>query len=274
MHEGGVHVYQITRTPQIVAHRGFSGCYPENTRAAIEGAIALGVDMVEVDVRLSRDRVPVVFHDANLGHVTGCPHRVDALTVGELKMLDIGRWRGNQFRHERILTLTEALEVVDKRIPINLDIKTPAAVAPVIAAVQERRMVDSVVLSGCSWTQARTVRQLEPQLHVLMNVDSLLGTVVRLCSARLALLISHLQVRFARVTGLNVSHRVAADNFIRSASARNLPVWTWTVDEPARALQLMKLGAISITSNWPDRIMSAFATVCPAGDAAKTPRCN
>lgn len=251
-------MYQVTRTPQIVAHRGFSGRYPENTRVAIEGAIALGVDMVEVDVRLSRDRVPVIFHDASLGHVANCPRRIDALTVDELKLVDIGRWRGHQFRHERILTLTEALELVDRRIPINLDIKTPAAVAPVVAAVQARKMVDSVVLSGCSWTQARTVRRLEPQLHVLMNVDSLLGTFLRLCSARLALLLSHLQVRLAQVAGLNVSHRVAADHFIRSATARNLPVWTWTVDDPARARQLVKLGAVSITSNWPDRIMAAL----------------
>lgn len=258
MHGGDVHVYQITRTPQIVAHRGFSGRYPENTRAAIEGAIALGVDMVEVDVRLSRDQAPVIFHDARLGHITTCSHRVDALTVDELKTLDIGRWRGSHFRNERILTLTEALDLVHKRIPINLDIKTPAALTSVVAAVQERKMVDGVVLSGCSWTQARRVRQLEPHLHVLMNVDSLLGTFLRLCSARLALWISHLQVRIAQVAGLNVGHRVAADHFIRSATARNLPVWTWTVDDPTRALQLVRLGAISITSNWPDRILAAL----------------
>lgn len=251
-------MYQVTRTPQIVAHRGFSGRYPENTSAAIEGAIALGVDMVEVDVRLSREGVPVIFHDARLGHITDCPHRVDALTVDELKALDIGRWRGSQFRYERILTLTEALDLVHKRIPINLDIKTPDAMAPVVSAVQARKMVDDVVLSGCSWLQAQRARRLEPHLHVLMNIDGLLGTFLRLCSARLALLISHLQMRLTQVTGLNVSHRVAADHFIRSATARNLPVWTWTVDDPARAQQLAKLGAISITSNWPDRILAAL----------------
>lgn len=251
-------MYQITRTPQIVAHRGFSGRYPENTRIAIEGAIALGVDMVEIDVRLSRDRIPVIFHDAKLGHNTPCPHRVDELTASELKMLDIGLWRGDEFLNERILTLDEALDLVHRRIPINLDIKTSAAIGSVVAAVRERKMIDDVVLSGCSWAQARRVRQLEPHLHVLMNVDGLLGTLLRLCSARLALLISRLQVRITKVTGLNVGHRMAADHFIRSAAARNLPVWTWTVDDPTRALQLVKLGAISITSNWPDRILATL----------------
>lgn len=251
-------MYQITRIPQIVAHRGFSGRYPENTRVAIEGAIALGVDMVEVDVRLSRDHTPVIFHDAKLKHITACPHRVDALTVSELKTLDIGRWRGSQFRNERILTLTELLDLARSHIPINLDIKTPTAIAPVIRAVQERRMVDNVVLSGCSWKQARYIRRLEPHLHILMNVDDLLTTFLRLCSTRLALLISHLQVRISQVTGLNVGHHIAADQFIRSATARNLPVWTWTVDDPTRALHLANLGAISITSNWPDRLLAVM----------------
>ena len=61
-----------------------------------------------------------------------------------------------------------------------------------------------------------------------------------------------------RATGLNIGHYVAADRFIRDAAAHNLPIWTWTVDDPGRARQLAALGAISITSNWPDRIRAAL----------------
>jgi glycerophosphoryl diester phosphodiesterase len=57
---------------------------------------------------------------------------------------------------------------------------------------------------------------------------------------------------------LNIGHYVAADRFIRDATAHNLPIWTWTVDDPGRARQLAALGAISITSNWPDRIRAAL----------------
>ena len=82
-------MYQVSRKPQVIAHRGFSGAYPENTRCALLGAIALGVGMVEVDVRLSRDRVPVIYHSATLTPITACPRRLDELTVCELK---IGPW--------------------------------------------------------------------------------------------------------------------------------------------------------------------------------------
>ena len=251
-------MYRVDRKPQVIAHRGFSGAYPENTRSAILGAIALGVDMVEVDVRLSHDRVPVICHNASLTSITACPRRLAELTVRELKELDVGRWRGEEFRGERILTLAEALDLVQNRMPINLDVKIPAAIAPIVAAVQARRMVDEVVLSGCSWTHARIVRRLEPQLHVLMNVDGHLRTLLRLCCTRLALLLSWLQVRSAQAAGLNIGHHVAADRFIADATAQNLPIWTWTVDDPKRALHLAKLGAISLTSNWPNRILAAL----------------
>lgn len=251
-------MYSMKRKPQVIAHRGFSGAYPENTRSAICAAMALGVDMVEVDVRLSRDRVPVIFHSAVLTPITPCIRRVDDLTVTDLKALDVGLWRGEEFRGEQILTLAEVLDLVQKRIPVNLDIKVPAAIAPVVAAVQARQMFDEVVLSGCTWTQARTVRRLEPSLHVLMNVDGCLRTLFRLFSSRLAFLVSWLQARHARAAGLNIGHQLAADRFIRAAAVRNLPIWTWTVDDPRRARQLAELGATSITSNCPDRILAAL----------------
>lgn len=251
-------MYRVERKPQVIAHRGYSGAYPENTLGAINGAIDLGVDMVELDVRLSRDCVPVIFHNSLLMPITSCPRRVEELTVCELKTLDVGIWRGEIFRGEQIPTLDEVLALTQGRIPVNLDIKTPAAIGPVIARVQALRMLDEVVLSGCTWAHARRVRQLEPGLHVLMNVDGLLRTVLRILSARLALLLSQLQARTAQPMGLNIGHHYAAERFIRDAAAHDLPIWTWTVDEPRRAQQLAQLGAISITSNWPDRIMLAL----------------
>lgn len=248
-------MYRVERKPQVIAHRGFSGAYPENTISAIKGAINLGVDMVELDVRLSRDCVPVIFHNSSLMAITSCPHRVEGLTVSELKTLDVGLWCGETFRGEQIPTLDEVLALTRGRIPVNLDIKTPAAIVPVIASVQAHRMLDEVVLSGCTWAHARKVRQLEPGLHVLMNVDGLLRTLLRILSARLALFLSLLQARSAQPMGLNIGHHYAAERFIRDAAACNLPVWTWTVDEPARAQHLATLGAVSITSNRPDRIM-------------------
>lgn len=251
-------MYKLRRHPQVIAHRGYSGAYPENTRSAILGAIEIGADMVEIDVRMSRDGVPVVFHDSMLALNPRASRRIDEFTAAELKSLNIERVKGPHFRGERILTLDEALAIVQNRIPINLDIKTPQALGPTIRHVQARHMVDETVLSGCSGAHVRRVRQQEPQLHVLMNVDDHLRTLLRVFSTRLALLIFRMQAYILQPAGLNVSHRFAADPFIRGATARNLSVWTWTVDDPLRALELADLGAVSITSNRPDRILAAF----------------
>ena len=88
---------------QLIAHRGNSGPSPENTRLAIEQAIALGVDMVEVDVHLSRDGVPVLVHYPTLEQTTNGNGRVHDHTLAELKQLDAGSWKGDRFAGEPIL---------------------------------------------------------------------------------------------------------------------------------------------------------------------------
>lgn len=216
----------------------------------------LHVDMIEVDVRLSRDKVPVLWHNDSLARIGESQRRVSELGLSELQQLDVGAWKDRRFRGERMLTLAEALDMTKDRVPLNLDIKTPEAMAPVIALVRERRMLEQVVVSGCSWQQVRELRTLDPHLHVLINVDGRLQTLLRLFSAQFAVLLSWFQAHTAQAVGLNISHRLAANKFIQHAAARDLPVWTWTVDDLERARELAALGVASITSNWPNRILA------------------
>ncbi|MBW7886681.1 MAG: glycerophosphodiester phosphodiesterase, partial [Caldilineaceae bacterium] len=125
-------MYRISEYPQLIAHRGYSGPYPENTRVAIEAAMRLGVDMVEVDVRITRDGVPVLLHNVTLDETTNGRGRVDAHRFDELHGYDAGAWKGPEFRGERLLSLRETFLMTRDRMPLNLDIKTPAAIAPVI----------------------------------------------------------------------------------------------------------------------------------------------
>ncbi|MBS7618882.1 glycerophosphodiester phosphodiesterase, partial [Candidatus Bathyarchaeota archaeon] len=75
----------------VVAHRGASGYEPENTIKAIEKAIDMNADAVEVDVRLSKDGVPVVIHDETLNRTTNGSGRVDSYTSEQLKNFDAGK---------------------------------------------------------------------------------------------------------------------------------------------------------------------------------------
>ena len=80
--------------PLVIAHRGASLRAPENTLAAFHQAIHDGADAVELDVRLSRDGVPVVLHDASLERTTGVAAQVADVTLDQLRRLDAGAWFG------------------------------------------------------------------------------------------------------------------------------------------------------------------------------------
>jgi glycerophosphoryl diester phosphodiesterase len=76
--------------PALIAHRGYPQCYPENTLAGIEAAIAHGARHVEVDVQLSADGVPVIFHDDKLKRLCGITGRITALPLAEVRGLSVG----------------------------------------------------------------------------------------------------------------------------------------------------------------------------------------
>jgi glycerophosphoryl diester phosphodiesterase len=107
----------------ILGHRGAASVAPENTLASFERALKDGADGVELDVTLSSDGVPVVFHDDNLERVTGVPGFVWSKSLLELKRLDAGEWFGDGFKGERIPTLVEALDLAAPRGWVNVEIK-------------------------------------------------------------------------------------------------------------------------------------------------------
>ena len=94
---------------QLIAHRGYARHYPENTIVAVDAAVDAGATFIEVDVQLSKDAVPVLFHDRTLKRLCGVDSAVHSLTLTELKQLhpsDTGRF-GDRFRDIEIATLAE-----------------------------------------------------------------------------------------------------------------------------------------------------------------------
>ena len=109
--------------PLIVAHRGSSAHAPENTLAAFRRAIEDGADAIELDVRLSKDREVVVFHDSRLERrSSGSGHLRDA-TLNDLKKLRVGRSVDKRFVHERIPTLSEVFDLCIGKVGLNIEIK-------------------------------------------------------------------------------------------------------------------------------------------------------
>jgi len=117
---------QAYTSPWIVAHRGYSAKFPENTLAAFKAAMDCGVPMIELDVTLSRDRKLIVIHDDNLERTTDGHGSVSQYTLAELKQLDAGGWFHSRFSGERLPELTEVFDLVAGKIFINIEIKPEA----------------------------------------------------------------------------------------------------------------------------------------------------
>ena len=102
--------------PQLIAHRGYSEYYPENTLVGLEAALSAGADCIEFDVQFSKDGVPVVIHDNELKRTTGVDGFVNQVPAAQLEGIYAGEVLrfGDQFENEPIPTLTAVLKLLDE----------------------------------------------------------------------------------------------------------------------------------------------------------------
>jgi glycerophosphoryl diester phosphodiesterase len=153
---------QKFKPPWFIAHRGYRAKYPENTLVAFQAALDAGVQMIELDVVLSRDRKLVVIHDATLERTTNGEGAVSDHTLEQLKQLDAGGWFHPRFAGERLPELSEVLDLADGQVWINIEIK-PHAYEPhhppdaverqIVELICRRRITDHVLISSfvVSW---------------------------------------------------------------------------------------------------------------------------
>ena len=107
----------------VAAHRGWSSAYPENTMEAFRAALALDVDQIETDVRITKDGELVLIHDATVDRTTNGTGRVDEMTLAELQSLCADNQKGEPFQNCRIPLFTDLLELVKEHPTITLDIE-------------------------------------------------------------------------------------------------------------------------------------------------------
>lgn len=108
---------------KIIAHKGASGVAPENTLASFQAALDIGVDIIELDVRQTKDEEIIVFHDKFLDRTTNGTGNVHEYNLEQLKQLDAGSWFSSKFSDQKIPTLKEVLDLVDGRCQVLIEIK-------------------------------------------------------------------------------------------------------------------------------------------------------
>ena len=218
--------------PLVIAHRGASAEAPENTLAAFDRALALGVDGIELDVRLTRDGVPVVHHDATLSRLAGRRARIDRLTQAELQA---ARGRG-----EPIPSLEEVLRHTRGRAIVQIEIKEGVPVAPVVRAVVEARAAGAVILASFDAALVEAARRHAPRLPRMLISPG--GTAAGLIAAAAAL----------DAAGVSLDHRaIRSPALVEALQAARRRVWCWTVNDATAMLRLASWGVDAILSDNP-----------------------
>jgi glycerophosphoryl diester phosphodiesterase len=155
----------IVAQPLIIAHRGASAEKPENTLAAFRRALALRVDGIELDVHVTRDGVPVVFHDDRLKRLTGVKGRLTDFTWPELARL---RVRGS----EPIPRLVDVLRLTRGRAVVQIELKAGVPVAPVLRAVKTARALSWVIFASFDIALVRQAGELAPKVPRMLISES------------------------------------------------------------------------------------------------------
>lgn len=218
-----------------IGHRGAMGYEPENTLRSFKKALDIGVDMVELDVHLCQSGELVVIHDETLEGTTNGSGAVADKTLDELKALDAGQG-------EQISTLEEVLELIDKKIKVNIELKGLATAEPVVKIInkyiKEKGWAnDYFLVSSFIDQELRDFYALNKEIHLgILNSDNI----------DLSQEINAYSINFAK-------EKINQD-IVKKMHDLGLKVLVYTVNEKDDIKKIIDLKVDGIFSNYPDRI--------------------
>lgn len=259
--------------PLVYAHRGGSALRPENTIASFDHGLSLGADGLEFDVRLSRDGVVVVHHDATLERTTNGRGSLASCSAEELGHVDAGHWftpvdknraKGSDaasYPYRGQGHSVPRLQQVLSRYPgvpliIELKVNDPELARRTIQEIRAAKAIDRVAIGSFGWRVLRAVRAIEPGIPTGASREEV----------RLALYRSWVRwplgneaYREFQVPEKSGPTRVVSRNFIKHAHRAGLPVKVWTVNDPADMQRLLEWGVDALISDRPDLAVSAVS---------------
>lgn len=223
----------------ITAHRGSAFQAPENTLSAIEQAIRDGADYIEIDVQITADGVPVLWHDSDMKRVFGLKERISEVTYDDIRNRDAGSWFDDAFGNERVATLAQAIESVRGRAGLFVDLKpdrnTPNLTRAVVELLQNKDFVEGTVVAAADWTTLQEVRRLEPELKTALLAQFVIGP---------------LWEDNYDILGLRMNRATPAA--VARAHRDGNELHVWTVNQPVAMSRFVDMGVDNIITDRPD----------------------
>lgn len=240
--------------PRIIGHRGARATAPENTLAGIRQAKREGADWVEFDVKLTADGQAILMHDATLERTTDGRGEVRRTSLAEIRKLDAGIKKGPAWKGEKVPTLVEALALMaELGMGFNLEIKPcpgrEAETARVaLADLAQHWPADRPVPVISSFKLEALVAAREAAPHLP------LGYLAEKLPADWTADMTRLGCRTVHPCWNGLTRAQIA-----AAKAAGYPLLVWTVNDPARARELVAWGVDSLITDAPSAIAAALA---------------
>lgn len=228
----------------IIGHRGARGYEPENTLRSFARAIDMGVDMIELDVHVIKTGELVVMHDAKVDRTTNGKGYIRDMTFEQLRKLDAGNG-------EKVPTLAEVCELVDRRVPVNIELKVPGTAGPtaqLIAQFMQEHgwQPDDFLVSSFNHHELRAFHQLLPDIRIGAEIDG----------------IPLDYATFGEELGcysINIGHEFITQEYIDDTHRRGLKMLVWTVNDTDEVTEFEAMGVDGIFSDIPDVTRAALA---------------
>ena len=237
-----------SKSPWIIAHRGFRAKYPENTLIAFQAALDAGVTMIELDVTHTRDGKLVVMHDNTLDRTTNGRGPIIEYSLKEVKKLDAGSWFNPIFANQHVPQLEEVLDLINGRVLINIEIKPHTDAVPnpsnsierqVVELINRRKIQDKVLISSFGKNILEKIASLEsPPALALISRDPADSSTLAFC-------------RRLKIFSWHPSPVILTSNQVEAMHAEGLKVFPYNVDTPEQFKQMFDMHVDGLISNDP-----------------------
>ncbi|MDF2960840.1 MAG: glycerophosphodiester phosphodiesterase [Paenibacillus sp.] len=240
-------IERLQNNPSLIVagHRGFKSAYPENTLLAFQAALELGVDMLEFDLRFSKDKVVVVIHDETLERTTNGSGHVRDYSLSELKQLDAGGWFGKVFEGLKIPTFEELCQLLAAypNVLLNVEIK-PAGDAKEVADTAIAILEDYGYLSRCVFTcfDAEILAYIHDTYHLKTQgfPGELMSNYVPGANGTLS-----------KMWAVGISMKLLTPKLVNEFREMNLLTWSYCPDDEKQVYYSLGCGVTLMTVNNP-----------------------
>ena len=257
------HPFTAANSFLVIAHRGGISLGPENTLYTFQRAVEMGVDVLEMDVRLTRDHQLVVIHDATVDRTTDGTGPVSTYGLAEIQSLDAGyHWSPDNGASYPTRASGIQIPVLDEvlaafpRMRMNVEIKDtdPAAIASLCNVINTQAMPSRIMVACFDARVLDKFRRACPQVATSAGASEV-TTFYFLQQVNLHAIYSPaaLALQVPQEYG-NV--KILSRKFIDAAHQRNLQVHVWTVNDSETMRVLMDLGVDGIMTDYPQRLMA------------------